>query len=230
MYVAGLFFLKALTAQARGLPSGKTHTASSHRALPQEILVPRLLLIGSVFFLTALGLMMIFSASSIIAISKFGTPFYYFQRQAIYLAIGVLACLVASRIDYRLYSTGLVWLFWMITIAALVYVKMKGHSALGAQRWLEIAGVIRLQPSEFAKITVLLLAANLLDRYHKGELVTKDFLISTSLAVLTPLFFIFIQPDLGTSIIIVASLLCLLWMMGMPFQHMLLLFLSLIHI
>lgn len=191
---------------------------------PQEILIPRLLLIGAVFFLTAFGLMMIFSASSIVSISKFGTPFYYLQRQAIFLAIGVVACVISARLDYHLYLTPLVWLFWAIAFGMLVYVRVKGFTALGAQRWLDLH-FVRIQPSEFAKITVLLLACALLSRYHRGEIVTKEFLVSFSAAVFLPVVLIFIQPDLGTSIIIVASLLCLFWMMGMPFQYMFLLFL-----
>lgn len=193
--------------------------------LPQEIWVPRVLLIFSVIFLCCIGLVMIYSASSIVALSKFNTPSYYFKRQAVFLAMGALGALVAARVNYQKLSLALVWLAWVITLGALVAVFVAGQSDKGAERWLLIFGVT-FQPSEFAKLTILLLLCHLMARFHSGHLSVRGFLGASLICLVFPLILILAQPDLGTTLIILATLLCLLWLGGIPLRVLIVLFLA----
>ncbi len=101
-----------------------------------------------------------------------------------------------------------------LTIASLIAVRLVGTTALGAQRWLSIAG-INVQPSEFAKLVAILLLAAVLDVYPVQRL--KD--LSRPIAVISfPWILVFIQPDLGTSLVFGALLITMLYWSGMPFE------------
>ncbi len=103
---------------------------------------------------------------------------------------------------------------YFFTILTLLFVKFSGTSALGAQRWLSFAG-LNIQPSEFAKITLILVLASILDRKRFASL---SQLIKPSLVTFLPLILVFIQPDLGTSLVFVAIFLGMLYWSGMPYE------------
>ena len=103
---------------------------------------------------------------------------------------------------------------YVFTILTLLYVNFSGTSALGAQRWLSFAGVY-VQPSEFAKLTLILVLASILDRRRFTNLshVIKPLLVS-----IFPWILVFIQPDLGTSLVFGSILLGMLYWSGMPYE------------
>ncbi len=103
---------------------------------------------------------------------------------------------------------------YLITIFILLFVNFSGTSALGAQRWLSFAG-LNFQPSEFAKITLILILASILDRKRFSEL---PDLIKPLLVSFIPWILVFVQPDLGTSLVFGAILLGMLYWSGMPFE------------
>ena len=103
---------------------------------------------------------------------------------------------------------------YFITILILLYVIFSGTSALGAQRWLSFAG-LNIQPSEFAKINLILILASILDR---KRFVGLSHLIKPLLVSFCPWFLVFIQPDLGTSLVFGAILLGMLYWAGMPYE------------
>ena len=103
---------------------------------------------------------------------------------------------------------------YLISILTLFYVNFSGTSALGAQRWLSFAGV-NIQPSEFAKIALILILASLLDRKRFYDL---SNLIQPLLVSLLPWVLVFIQPDLGTSLVFGAILIGMLYWAGMPYE------------
>ncbi len=127
--------------------------------------------------------------------------------------IGSLIVYILAQIplqDIRKYILPL----YFITILILLYVNFSGTSALGAQRWLSFAGLY-IQPSEFAKITLILVLASLLDRKRFSDL---SNLIKPLLASFFPWILVFIQPDLGTSLVFGAILLGMLYWSGMPYE------------
>ena len=105
-------------------------------------------------------------------------------------------------------------LIYFSTILTLLYVNFSGISALGAQRWLSFAGLY-IQPSEFAKITLILILASILERKRFSNLshLNKPLVVS-----FFPWILVFIQPDLGTSLVFGAILLGMLYWSGMPYE------------
>ena len=103
---------------------------------------------------------------------------------------------------------------YFFTILMLLYVKFSGTSALGAQRWLSFAG-LNIQPSEFAKLTLILILASILDRERFSGL---SHLIKPLLVSFLPWILVFLQPDLGTSLVFGAILLGMLYWSGMPYE------------
>ena len=103
---------------------------------------------------------------------------------------------------------------YLITISILLYVNFSGTSALGAQRWLSFAG-LNIQPSECAKITLILVLASILDHKRFSGL---SHLIKPLLVSFIPWILVFIQPDLGTSLVFGAILLGMLYWSGMPYE------------
>jgi len=108
---------------------------------------------------------------------------------------------------------------YIATVISLIAVRVIGTSALGAQRWISVAGV-NVQPSEFAKLSAILLLAAVLDRYP----VERPVDLLRPLGVISvPWALVFIQPDLGTSLVFGALLLTMLYWSGMPFEWLVLL-------
>ena len=116
-------------------------------------------------------------------------------------------------------SGTLLALLWAATVATLVAVNLVGTEALGAQRWLSV-GPFQVQPSEFAKLSTIVLLAAVLDRFpiRKPADLVRPFGV-----ILVPWALVLIQPDLGTSLVFGAVLLGMLYWSDMPWQWLLLL-------
>ena len=110
-------------------------------------------------------------------------------------------------------------LLLVVTIAALLAVNLVGTEALGAQRWLAL-GPFQVQPSEFAKLSTVILVAAILDRFPIRKPVD---LLRPFGVILTPWALVLVQPDLGTSLVFGAVLLGMLYWSAMPWQWLLLL-------
>ena len=149
------------------------------------------------------------------------------QRQADYAdwyqhwliaVLGVALALLAARLHLERLRL-LQWPLYVLTILSLLAVRVVGTSALGAQRWINIAG-FHVQPSEFAKVAAILLLAGVLSRYPVERPI--DLLRPVALISL-PWALVFIQPDLGTSLVFGAILLVMLFWAGLPASWLLLL-------
>ena len=134
-------------------------------------------------------------------------------QHAIIAYIGCLIVYFLAQLplkDFRKYIIPI----YFFTILILLYVNLSGTSALGAKRWLSFAGLY-IQPSEFAKISLILILASLLDRKRFSDL---SDLIKPLLVSFFPWILVFIQPDLGTSLVFGAILLGMLYWSGMPYE------------
>lgn len=195
--------------------------AGSSRLLaePAAIMGPRLLFILSVVALCILGLVMVYSASSITAYNEFGDAAYYVKRQAVFLAIGLVLCVVCSRIPYSVWSLPAVFItFWAISVAMLSLTAFgMGITALGAERSIVIAG-FNLQPAEFAKITVLIAVASIVQMRMNGAIDGRRFIVIILVATIVPLILIYRQPDLGTAIILAVGLIALALLAGISWK------------
>lgn len=133
-------------------------------------------------------------------------------------AVGMVLALQVARLPIERLAQ-FRWPIYGLTIASLVAVRVVGTSALGAQSWISIGGVY-IQPSEFAKLAAILLVAEVLARFPVERPV--DLLRPTAMISL-PWLLVFVQPDLGTSLVFGAVLLTMLFWAGMPFAWLVLL-------
>lgn len=174
-----------------------------------------------VVVLIVIGLGATQSASSAIALDRVEDRFYFFKRQLMGVGIGTLALLVTSRLNYQHYRKLAVPGF-LLTIVALISVLVVGDTAGGATRWVEMAG-IRFQPSELAKISLVIVLAFILER--KRHLLGKfsHFVVPLLATVGVVAALIMKQPDLGTMIIIGAAAMAVIAVSDTPFRYVLLL-------
>ncbi|MFZ5479810.1 MAG: putative lipid II flippase FtsW [Myxococcota bacterium] len=155
--------------------------------------------------LLALGLAMVYSASSFIAAEQNGNPWHFVQRQGVAAGLGLALCAAAARTPYRklakwapyLYGAGLFSL-------VLVWVPGIGHSAGGAARWFGVGG-FHFQPAEFVKVVVLVGLAAWIQK-NRGQ-VNDPKVLGVAAATIAPsALLILLQPDFGSFAII--ALLC----------------------
>ena len=198
----------------------KSDEPSGMFSAPAQIMGPRLLFIAAIVILCVLGLVMIYSSSSIEAYgdSAFGNnPMYFFKQQVVWLAVGTVACVAATFIPYSFWKKRYVALvLWFVTaVLLLAVVAGLGSTSLGADRALRF-GPISIQPAEFAKISVILLIACILERWNANEI--SGTLAAGEISVVTglTLLLIFKQPDLGTSMILLIGILAMFMLANVP--------------
>lgn len=174
-------------------------------------------LLALVFALTLFGLVMVASASSVEAFNEDRTAWFYFRKQALLALVGLVGMLAISRIDYhrwrRLVIVGLtvaVGLCWACFLPGV------GKTVNGATSWLDLGGPIQGQPSELMKVALLLYAADLLarraDRMNEPGATLWPVLIVSALTG----FVVIAQKDLGTTIVIAAIVIAVLFVAGAP--------------
>jgi cell division protein FtsW len=121
-------------------------------------------------FLVGFGLIMIYSTSSYNASRKFDNPMYYLERQGVFALIGIIAMLIVSKIDYRIYFKKFpiikmkpVLLLYGLCIFLQTYVLIFGDKIKGQKRWIELGPLGSFQPSELSKIAVILFTAYIIN-------------------------------------------------------------------
>ncbi len=155
-------------------------------------------LVGTTVLITALGLLVLYS-SGIKATAVQGQ--IDTTRQLLYAAIGIVAMLILARFDYRSLKSYAIPLYILMSVSLLA-VEVVGTTALGAQRWISI-GFFQFQPSEFAKIALIIALATYHARYYNQTPRFRHLVILT-LILLPPLILVVSQPDLGTGLVCIA--------------------------
>jgi len=182
------------------------------------------LLIGSIISLLGLGLIMVTSASIVVAERHLGDPFYYTIHQAIGMLLGLvgalIVCIFPMRVWYRLsgfFMVGTLFLLILVLIPGL------GRIVNGSARWLNL-GVTAIQVSEFCKLSVVLYLASYVVR-HNDDLKQKisGFIRPMLLLSLVGVLLI-LEPDFGATVVIMTTALAMLFLAGVPlWQYMALL-------
>ena len=170
------------------------------------------IVLGScVVILIMLGQIMVFSASSMYANSVYGSLTYFFQKQLLWGLLSVLLMVVVSKFDYRKLMDEKVALVLMVTtLVLLVSVLILGRDIKGATRWFNL-GIMNFQPSEIAKISVIIYLAQKLSKRDIEKLDFKSFLLPIYIMIGSILFLILIQPDLSTTIMICGIVILMLF-------------------
>lgn len=167
------------------------------------------LLVASIAII-GIGLITIASATHVNTVGD--ERYWYLMRQAIFAIVGFIwAFVIAVFFDYRdLRPWGnKLYIFNLIMLASVL---IFGHSALGAQRWIQI-GPISLQPSEFSKILMIIAMASILENKF-GQLSRWRDVIIVALYVLIPFLLVAKQPDLGTGLVFLATFLGMIFVAG----------------
>lgn len=170
--------------------------------------------------LVALGVTMVYSASSIVAQEKFRDGYYFLKRQALYGGLGLLLMLLLMRMDYKwLRKLALPGLLISLALLMALFVPRFGADIAGARRWLKLAG-FSLQPTELAKVALVLYLAQSLAK--KGEEIRH--LLFGYLPLLTVSAFvaglILLQPDFGNAALLLLIAASLLFLGGARLHHL----------
>lgn len=192
-----------------------TPQKSLFQSAPAHIMAPRLMVILSTIALVVLGVVMVYSSSSITAYVEQGSATSEVIKQAAF-AIGglILATLIVVYVkcDFIRGMGGLI--FWGICMLLLVVTAIMGTVGLGAKRWLIVGGV-GIQISEFAKITFVIMAARIAEDYQEGAIDLWESFKQATVYILVPLVFLFVtQSDFGTTLICCVGIFAVLVLSG----------------
>lgn len=180
-----------------------------------------LMILIPVILLIALGLLMVYSASNNIAEHRFGDSNFYLKKQGLFCVLGIVAMLIARYIPCTLYKK-LVYPLLLLSLLLLValFVPGLGRKVGGAYRWMNLGG-FSFQPSEMVKFSLAVyLAYSMSKKGSDLELFTKG-LLPHLLVVGVFMVLIYLQPDLGTAVIIGAWALVLLFVGGVRILQLL---------
>lgn len=168
----------------------------------------------AVIIIACFGIVMIYSASSIWANYKFNDPFKFVKSQSFFFIIGIIAMLVLSKIDYHIYEkkANLI-LFICFILLILVLIPGIGSIRNGSRSWFGIGG-LGIQPSEFAKIGLIIYAAKYLARNNRLIKDIKKGVLPILFVIGTFFLLIMLEPDFGTAMVIVLTLIILIFISG----------------
>jgi cell division protein FtsW len=173
---------------------------------------------GTTLSLVVIGLLMIFSASAVMASARYGSAYHFVIRQAVFAVLGLLSMWGLMHIDYRRYNAPKVVFPAVALTIIFLLTAFFGHDSHGAHRWLTF-GPLSVQPSEFAKpVLVLFLAWWLQDHMDRMD-DWRNTLLPAAVPSLVFMLLIVKEPDLGTSLVIAAVTALLLYLAGMNFKY-----------
>ena len=172
-------------------------------------------LLVAVLALVAIGVVMVYSASSVRALLSSNDPARYGIAQAVFAAVGLSAMVVMSRIDFRVYRYFAIPAYvGALVLLALVLVPSIGFEAGGSRRWLQLPVIGNFQPAEVAKLAIILYLAHWLDRRGRAAHGLRGGLIPFALLVAPGFLLIAAEPDLGTAGIYVVAAMSVFFMSG----------------
>ncbi len=182
---------------------------------------PDYVILALVAVLVLWGLGAVYSASFVLALTEYGDVTYFMARQALWAAIGGVLLLVGMRTDYHRWRALSPWL--MVTslgLLALTLAPGLGVERYGASRWLSLGPLPPVEPSEFAKLAIIIyMAAWLSSRREKLRHLSLGFLPFTlTVGLVTGL--VLLQPDMGTAVILLLITTTLFFLAGAPLTHL----------
>jgi cell division protein FtsW len=178
-------------------------------------------LLFAVLFLVGIGIVMVYSASSALALKKYGSDFYFLKKQALFSLFGIMALVTCRHIPFRCYR---VMTYPLLALAlgllVAVHVSDLGLEAGGSLRWLRL-GPLTFQPVEVARLALIVFMAYSL---NKKQAVLGKFTLGFVPHVIVLAIFaapLLMQPDFGSVVIFGALVWIMMFMGGVPFRHLL---------
>ncbi|MBK8377403.1 MAG: putative lipid II flippase FtsW [Nitrospira sp.] len=193
-------------------------STSTQRATKRVPVDPALLAVTLI--LALVGVVMVFSASAVVAGNRFHDPWYFLKRQLAWLGAGLLVMHLISKIDYTIWKKlAIPLLFGTTVLLMLVLVPSFGSVAKGARRWLHL-GPLNIQPAELAKYAVAIYIAAYLTK-------KQDQITNFSRGLLPPLIvlgllsgLVLLEPDLGTVVVMGLVVVTMLFLAGARIKHL----------
>lgn len=173
------------------------------------------ILFGAVILISIFGIVMIYSASSIWAEFKFHDAFKYVKQQSFFFIVGIIVMLISSKIDLDfIKKKANLILIGCLILLALVLIPGIGQVRNGSRSWFGFGG-LGIQPSEFAKIGLIIFTAKYLQNNQKNMKDIKKGALPIFLVIGIFFLLIMLEPDFGTAFVITLTLVCLIFVSGL---------------
>ncbi|PLR97377.1 stage V sporulation protein E [Bacillus sp. T33-2] len=189
--------------------------------MPTKKTTPDFILLIITFTLLAMGLIMVYSASAVLADYKFEDSFFFAKRQMLFAGVGVAAMFFIMNVDYWTWRT---WakLILIVCFVLLVMVLIPGIGNVrnGSRSWIGV-GAFSIQPSEFMKLAMIAFLAKFLSERQKQITSFKNGLFPSLALVFTAFGMIMLQPDLGTGTVMVGTCVVMIFIAGARISHFL---------
>ena len=201
----------------RSTRPGQGGSTSPLALLARHPLSAYYLLMGSALLLLLLGLIMVMSASSIESVRVFGSPYTLAQRQAFFALLGVVAMFFAARTSVQFWRA-FAWPLLLAAFGLLVAVLIIGVEVAGQRNWIEIFGPFRLQPSEIAKLALVVWGAEVLSRRSRRLDTWRGLLIPIVPVAVVMMVLVLVEGDFGNTVMLGAILAGILFAAGAPLR------------
>jgi len=203
--------------KAERAPEGSGWLAAVKNVLDRPLTSYHILL-GATGLLLVLGLLMVLSASSVLSYNiNHGNQYAIFYRQLIWVGVGLPMAYVASRMTPRHFRMlSYLALLGSVFLLVLTYVPGLGKNVNGNTNWLSFGGPLQIQPSEFAKLALVMWCADLYARKQKLLTQWKHLLVPMVPVCGLVIALIIGQHDLGTSLVLMAVMIGMIWVVGAP--------------
>ena len=189
----------------RSASPGEGESTSPLALLARHPLSAYYLLMGSALLLLLLGLIMVMSASSIESVRVFGSPYTLAQRQAFFALLGVVAMFFAARTSVQFWRA-FAWPLLLAAFGFLVAVLIIGVEVAGQRNWIEIFGPFRFQPSEIAKLALVVWGAEVLSRRSRRLATWRGLLIPIVPVAAVMMVLVLAEGDFGNTVMLGAIL------------------------
>jgi cell division protein FtsW len=164
------------------------------------------------------SVVMVYSASAVLAMNRFNQPYFFLIKQGMWAALGLAAMSIAMRFDYRNYrEPSFIWLSLGVVVLALVGVLF-GPSINGSRRWFGVGG-FGVQPSELAKLSAIFFIAALLERRMERIDEIPYALVPIAVVVAGLIGLILLEPDLGTAMTVLLIAATMVFVAGIGYRY-----------
>ncbi|TDW23302.1 putative lipid II flippase FtsW [Kribbella kalugense] len=209
--------MTSIADQSEDRKSGERAWVAAIRDVLDRPLTSYHIVLGATGLLLVLGLMMVLSASSVLSLRVNGNSYTIFVRQLIWVVVGLPMAYVASRMTPRHFRMlAYVALLGSMFLLVLTYIPGLGVGVNGNTNWLNLGGPLQIQPSEFAKLAMVMWCADLYAR--KEQLLTqwKHLLVPMVPVCGLVIALVVGQHDLGTALVLMAVMIGMIWIVGAP--------------
>ncbi|MER7249956.1 putative lipid II flippase FtsW [Kribbella sp. NPDC000426] len=209
--------MTSIADQPEGRKSSERAWVAAIRDVLDRPLTSYHIVLGATGLLLVLGLMMVLSASSVLSLRVNGNSYTIFVRQLIWVVVGLPMAYVASRMTPRHFRMlSYVALLGSIFLLVLTYIPGLGVGVNGNTNWLNLGGPLQIQPSEFAKLAMVMWCADLYARKEKLLTQWKHLLVPMVPVCGLVIALVVGQHDLGTALVLMAVMIGMIWIVGAP--------------